>query len=95
MNKILYSLRPESIERVAGSGNKFIHLAEALSDYYLNLVPGFKLWDMCGSEAMYQARFGIVSDAYNRPLSYDSNKSYTLKDGILAAKNKRVYEVCQ
>lgn len=73
MNKILLGLRPESIERVAGSGNKFIHLAEAKSDYYLNLVPGFKLWDMCGSEAILMARYGIVSDAYQRPLNYDSS----------------------
>jgi len=38
------------------------------SDYYLNFVPGFKNWDMCGSEAILAARFGIVTDAYRRPI---------------------------
>jgi 3'-phosphoadenosine 5'-phosphosulfate (PAPS) 3'-phosphatase len=52
MDRILHSLEPESIERVAGSGNKFVHMAEGKSDIYMNLVPGFKHWDMCGSEAI-------------------------------------------
>lgn len=63
MNKIISSLKPSSIERVAGSGNKFIHLVEERSDYYLNLVPGFKFWDMCASEALIASRFGIVTDS--------------------------------
>ena len=63
MNKILYSMRPENIIRVAGSGNKFVHMADNKSDIYLNFVPGFKHWDMCGSEAILAARFGIVTDA--------------------------------
>ena len=47
MNRLLDSVNPRKIERVAGSGNKFIHMAEEKSDYYLNFVPGFKNWDMC------------------------------------------------
>ena len=86
MNKIISSLRPSTIERVAGSGNKFIHLAEEKSDYYLNFVPGFKYWDMCASEALITSRFGIVTDAKQRPLEYlrDTN-SFTIKSGIIAA----------
>lgn len=52
MDKIIGSVLPDSLSRVAGSGNKFIHLAEGQSDFYANLVPGFKHWDMCGSEAI-------------------------------------------
>lgn len=96
MDKILFSLEPEKIERVAGSGNKFVHMADGLSDYYINLVPGFKHWDMCGSEAILQSRFGLVTDAFKRPLFYDHEKTHhTLMNGILAAKNKRYYDVCQ
>ncbi len=58
------------------------------ADFYANLVPGFKKWDMCGSEAILMSRFGIVSDAARRPLNYSSEGSFTLKEGILAAKSK-------
>lgn len=83
------------MERVAGSGNKFVHLTEGKSDFYINLVPGFKHWDMCGSEAILAARFGIVTDSLLRPLYYDHDKNHhTIQGGILAAKNKRFMEVC-
>jgi 3'-phosphoadenosine 5'-phosphosulfate (PAPS) 3'-phosphatase len=95
MDKVIESVLPDKVERVAGSGNKFLHMAEGHSDLYLNLVPGFKHWDMCGSEAILAARFGIVTDAYTSPLVYDnSNNSHTLLKGIFAAKNKRFFEVC-
>jgi 3'-phosphoadenosine 5'-phosphosulfate (PAPS) 3'-phosphatase len=68
MDSIIRAIRPKQIEKVAGSGNKFVHLAEELSDYYINLVPGFKNWDMCASEVLINSRFGIVSDAKRRPL---------------------------
>jgi 3'-phosphoadenosine 5'-phosphosulfate (PAPS) 3'-phosphatase len=94
MNNMIQATRPTRVERVAGSGNKFIHMIQNKSDYYLNLVPGFKNWDMCGSEAILAARFGLVTDAYRRPFSYDSQKSFTLKDGIIAAKSKEVFDTC-
>ena len=66
------------------------------SDYYINLVPGFKYWDMCASEALIQAKMGIVTDAYQRPILYDHTKgNFTIKEGIIIAKNKKVYEVCK
>jgi 3'-phosphoadenosine 5'-phosphosulfate (PAPS) 3'-phosphatase len=52
MNEAIKACMPENISRVAGSGNKFIHLLDNKTDYYLNLVPGFKYWDMCASEAL-------------------------------------------
>lgn len=95
MDQIIYSLLPEKVERVAGSGNKFVHLTEGKSDFYINLVPGFKHWDMCGSEAILQARFGIVTDAHLRPLLYDHDRNHdTLPDGIIAAKNKLYLDTC-
>lgn len=95
MKKIFEMLKPRSIERVAGSGNKFVHLAEEFSEYYLNLVPGFKYWDMCASEAIINSRFGIVSDSHQRPIQYNSShKKYTIMNGIVSAKNHKVYELC-
>ena len=94
MNSMIQATLPKSVERVAGSGNKFIHMIQNKSDYYLNLVPGFKNWDMCGSEAILAASFGVVSDAYIRPIYYDQNKSFTLKDGIIAAKSKGIFDTC-
>jgi len=94
MDSVIDSIQPESVERVAGSGNKFVHMIEGLSDFYINLVPGFKHWDMCGSEAILNARYGIVTDAYKKPLIYDEEKTHhTMPNGIVAAKNKRILDV--
>ena len=50
---------------------------------------------MCASEALIQARMGLVTDAKSKPLLYDPNKSdYTIKEGIIVAKNKKVFDVC-
>jgi len=87
-------MNPSKVEKVAGSGNKFIHMADNRSDYYLNLVPGFKNWDMVGSEAILAARFGVVTDAYKRPIKYCPESSFTLRNGIVAAKSKSIYEFC-
>ena len=93
MRRILDSINPQKIEKVAGSGNKFIHIVEGYSDYYLNLVPGFKYWDMCASEAIIRARYGLVSDAKRRPLYYIPNSTkFTIEQGIIAANNIWAYE---
>lgn len=94
MDAIFDAVRPSKIERVAGSGNKFLHMAENLSDYYLNFVPGFKYWDMCGSEAIIRSRFGIVTNAKGGPLTYDPNTSpnYTHREGIIASQNLNIYQ---
>ena len=68
LDQVISSVLPDKVARVAGAGNKFVHMTEGQSDFYLNLVPGLKHWDMCGSEAILAARFGIVTDAYMSPL---------------------------
>lgn len=52
MNQVIEACKPINVARVAGSGNKFVHMIDQKSDYYINLVPGFKYWDMCASEAL-------------------------------------------
>jgi 3'-phosphoadenosine 5'-phosphosulfate (PAPS) 3'-phosphatase len=52
MNKIFEALRPQHIARVAGAGNKIVHMLDQKADFYVNLVPGFKYWDMCAGEAL-------------------------------------------
>jgi hypothetical protein len=50
---------------------------------------------MCASEALMLARMGVVTDANQRPIIYDHTKSnYTIREGIIMAKNKKVYDVC-
>ncbi len=96
MDDIISSVLPDKVERVAGSGNKFVHMVEGHSDFYVNLVPGLKHWDLCGSEAILAARFGIVTDAYLSPLNYNEElKNHTLQNGIVAAKNKRLLDICR
>ena len=59
-------------------------------------MPGFKYWDMCASEALIQAKMGIVTDASQRPLVYDHTKTdFTIREGIIITKNKKVYDVCK
>jgi len=51
---------------------------------------------MCAAEALIQARMGIVTDAHSSPLIYDHTKSnYTIREGIIVAKNKKVYDLCK
>ena len=95
IDQIIEAISPVHCARVAGSGNKIIYLLDQKADYYVNLVPGFKFWDMCASEALIQARMGIVTDAFSKPLMYDHNSDdYTIKKGIIVAKNKKVYDLC-
>jgi 3'-phosphoadenosine 5'-phosphosulfate (PAPS) 3'-phosphatase len=96
MKDIINAIRPMNIAKVAGSGNKIIYLIDSKADCYLNLVPGFKYWDMCASEALIQAKMGIVTDAYKKPLIYDhTKKNFTIREGIIVAKNKKVYDVIE
>ncbi|CDW74136.1 3 (2)-bisphosphate nucleotidase 1 [Stylonychia lemnae] len=95
MDKLIYATNPQRIERVAGSANKFVHMVEGQSDFYMNFVPGFKFWDMCGSEAILASRFGILTDAQKRPIFYEPNMHPTIKDGLIAAKNKSIYKLCE
>jgi 3'-phosphoadenosine 5'-phosphosulfate (PAPS) 3'-phosphatase len=51
---------------------------------------------MCASEALIQAKMGIVTDANSRPLIYDHTKeNFTIREGIVIAKNKKVFDVCK
>jgi 3'-phosphoadenosine 5'-phosphosulfate (PAPS) 3'-phosphatase len=52
MDNLIGACHPVNVARVAGSGNKIIHMLDSKADYYINLVPGFKYWDMCASEAL-------------------------------------------
>ena len=63
MDQLLNALDPVNVGRVAGSGNKIVYLLDSMADYYINLVPGFKYWDMCASEALIEAKMGITVDA--------------------------------
>lgn len=39
---------------------------------------------------------GIVTDANSRPLIYDHTKdNYTIREGIIVAKNKKVFDVAK
>ena len=63
MDQVLDDLQPLQVNRVKGPGNKFLHLTNERSDFFLNLVPGYEMWDICASEAIFSSRFGILTDA--------------------------------
>ena len=92
MDQVLDDLQPLQVNRVKGPGNKFLHLTNERSDFFLNLVPGYEMWDICASEAIFSSRFGILTDAKQKPLFYDTSKrSFSLWNGIVAARNSNVY----
>jgi len=50
------------------------------------------MWDIAASEAIFQSRFGILTDAKQKPLFYDvSKRSFSLWNGIVAARNSDIY----
>lgn len=58
----------------------------------MNLVPGYSMWDICASEAIFASRFGILTDAKQKPLFYDSTRrSFGLYNGVVAARDAGVY----
>lgn len=71
MDELLGALDPINVARIAGAGNKIVYMLDAMSDYYINLVPGMKYWDMCASEALIEAKMGICTAADGQPLVYD------------------------
>ena len=73
MNELFVALDPINVGRVAGAGNKIIYMLDEYADYYINLVSGFKYWDMCASEALIEAKMGICTDAQGQALLYDHN----------------------
>ena len=64
MDQVYNRIQPESIQRVAGAGNKFLHLATGKSDIYMNFVPGLKHWDTCAGDALIKSRFGTFNDVF-------------------------------
>lgn len=81
------------VARVAGAGNKVVHMLDQKSDFYCNLVPGFKYWDLCAGEALMQSMMGVVCDANHKPLEYDHTADdFTIDQGIVISKNKKVFD---
>lgn len=96
MNTIFDALEPQHVARVAGAGNKIVHMMDMKSDIYVNLIPGMKYWDMCAGEALLQSMMGVVCDANHRPLIYDHTANdFTIMEGIVIAKNKKVFNVSE
>lgn len=94
MNRILEALHPKHISRVAGAGNKVVYMLDQKADAYVNLVPGFKYWDLCAGEALIQSMMGVVCDANQKPIVYDhTSKNFTIQNGIVIAKNKTVIDL--
>jgi len=94
MNQIFKALNPQHVARIAGAGNKIVYLLDQKADFYVNLIPGFKYWDMCASEALISSMMGVVCDANHKPLIYDHTaKDFTIDQGIVIAKNKKIFDV--
>ena len=93
MNEIFKALDVVHVARVAGAGNKIVHMLDQKADFYVNLIPGFKYWDLCAGEALMQSMMGVVCDANHKPLEYDHTADdFTINQGIIISKNKKVFD---
>lgn len=63
MDELLMALDPINVARIAGAGNKIVYMLDQLADYYINLVPGLKYWDLCAGEALIEAKMGLCTAA--------------------------------
>ena len=72
MKHVMMDLQPMKVNQIKGPGNKFLHLTNESSDFFLNLVPGYEMWDICASEAIFASRHGILTDAKQKPIIYNS-----------------------
>ena len=95
MDEVINTLAPSEVHRVAGAGNKFVHLATGKSDTYLNFVPGLKLWDTCAGDAIIKSRYGVFMNAFNEHIDYSQERvlTPTLQDGIIACKNPSLHRL--
>lgn len=93
MDQVIADLSPLQVHRnVKGLGNKFLHLTNERSDFFLNLEPGYEMWDICASEAIFTSRYGVLTDAKQKPLFYDtSRRAFSLWNGVVAARNTDIY----
>ena len=93
MKDVMSDLQPMKVNKVKGPGNKFLHMTSESSDFFLNLVPGYRMWDMCASEAIFASRHGILTDAKQKPIFYNSTnqRNFSLWNGVVAARNSEIY----
>jgi len=94
MNEIYEAMQTVNVARVAGSGNKWVYMLDQKADAYINMVPGLKFWDLCAGEALLQSRMGVLTDASGNAIFYDESlEDYTPRNGIIACKNLRTYNI--
>lgn len=63
MGDVVDQLDPRQVHRVHGPGNKFLHLTDESSDFFVNFIPGPEMMTMCSAEAIFASRHGILTDA--------------------------------
>ena len=63
MDEAVSHLSPVSVTSIEGAGNKFVNLVDDNKDvdFYLNLVPSYKAWDIVPSEMLLAARHGVMT----------------------------------
>lgn len=71
-------------------------MLDDLADYMIHVVKGIKYWDMCASDALIRARYGVTSNKFGLPLVYEQtyNDDYTIINGVIMARSKGIYELC-
>ena len=76
---------PEGVVQPLGSaGLKAVAVATGRADAFVHLGIAGKLWDACATEALVTAAGAVVTDAFGKPLVYDS-PDLVLASGVVMA----------
>ncbi|KFV44903.1 3'(2'),5'-bisphosphate nucleotidase 1, partial [Tyto alba] len=84
VNDCISALKPDSVIRVGGAGNKIIQLIEGKASAYVFASPGCKKWDTCAPEAILHAVGGKITDIHGNSFQYNKEVKHMNSAGVLA-----------
>jgi 3'(2'), 5'-bisphosphate nucleotidase len=84
IDQIVARVGARHVRSVGSVGLKIGLIARRKADWYVHPNPGTKEWDTCAPEIILQEAGGIMTDCWNRPLSYNQ-PDVVRRSGLLAS----------
>jgi len=89
VKKIIEALKPDSIRRIGGAGNKILELITGGGDCYVFPSYGMKPWDTCAGEALLREIGGNIKNCAGEQISYE--KPHNIR-GLVCARTHELVE---
>jgi 3'(2'), 5'-bisphosphate nucleotidase len=84
VDPIIARVAAQHVRSVGSVGLKIGLIARRKADWYVHPNPGTKEWDTCAPEIILREAGGIMTDCWNRPLSYNQ-PDIVRRFGLLAS----------